>query len=163
VVVTLYGHGRAALSATGFFWFLISAFVLKRVAGTTARQGALLQEMFDITLFGLPWRSTAAGDPLAEPDVNRLARKLKRGTAKDRRITEGWYDSTAGVHHPYDVLIAQEQNLSWDARLRRRYSYFVLTAANLWTAIGLVVGLVVADATLLNTLLSFFVPSLAAY
>lgn len=163
VVVTLSGHGRAAVSVIGFFWFLMSAFVLKRVAGTTARQGALLQEMFDIRLFRLPWRSTVAGDPVPEPDVNRLARMLKRGTAKDRRITDGWYDSTAGVHHPYDVLIAQEQNLSWDARLRRRYGYFVVTAATIWTAIGLVFGLTLADATLLNTLLSFFVPSLAAY
>lgn len=163
VLITLLGHGRQVVSIIGFFWFVVSAFWLKRLAGNTARQGALLQEMFDIALFHLPWRSTVAGDPVPEPDVYRLARKLLQGGVKDKRITDGWYDSTADVHHPFDVLIAQEQNLAWDARLRRRYSYLVATAAVLWTAIGLAAGLVVANATLPDTLLSFFVPSLAAY
>lgn len=163
VLVTLLGHGRPVVSIVGFFWFVVSAFLLKRLAGTKARQGALLQEMFDTSLFHLPWRSTVAGDPIPEPDVYRLARKLTQGGEKDKRITAGWYDSTADVHHPYDVLIAQEQNLAWDARLRRRYSYLVATSAVLWTAIGLAAGLAIANATLPDTLLSFFVPSLAAY
>ncbi|WP_055690714.1 S-4TM family putative pore-forming effector [Streptomyces prasinus] len=163
VLITLIGHGRTAVSIVGFFWFVVSAFLLKSLAGNTARQGALLQEMFDTALFHLPWRATVAGDPIPEPDVRRLARKLPRGSAKDKRITDGWYDPTHDVHHPYDVFIAQEQNLAWDARLRRRYSHLIAATAILWTTIGLVVGLAVADATLLDTLLSFFVPSLAAY
>jgi hypothetical protein len=101
--------------------------------------------------------------PHPEPDVRRLARKLPRGGPKDKRITDGWYDPTHNVHHPYDVFIAQEQNLAWDARLRRRYSYVIASVALLWAAIGFLAGLVVADATLGDTLLSFFVPSLAVY
>ncbi len=163
VLITLIGHGRTVVSIVGFFWFVVSAFLLKGLAGNTARQGALLQEMFDTALFHMPWRATVAGDPIPEPDVRRLARQLPRGGKKDKRITDGWYDPTHDVHHPYDVFIAQEQNLSWDARLRRRYSHLIAAAAFLWTAIGLVVGLAVANATLLDTLLSFFVPSLAAY
>ncbi|MDN0195914.1 MULTISPECIES: S-4TM family putative pore-forming effector [Streptomyces] len=163
VLITLIGHGRTAVSIVGFFWFVVSAFLLKGLAGNTARQGALLQEMFDTALFHLPWRATVAGDPIPEPDVRRLARKLPRGGAKDKRITDGWYDPTNDVHHPYDVFIAQEQNLAWDARLRRRYSHLIAATAMLWAAVGLVAGLVVADATLGDTLLSFFVPSLAAY
>ncbi|MEV0691219.1 S-4TM family putative pore-forming effector [Streptomyces sp. NPDC050388] len=163
VLITLIGHGRTAVSIIGFFWFVVSAFLLKGLAGNTARQGALLQEMFDNALFHLPWRATVAGDPIPEPDVRRLARKLPHGGAKDKRITDGWYDPTHDVHHPYDVFIAQEQNLAWDARLRRRYSHLIVATAILWTTIGLVAGLVVADATLGDTLLSFFVPSLAAY
>jgi hypothetical protein len=160
VLVTLIGHGRTPVSIVGFFWFVVSAFLLKDLAGNTARQGALLQEMFDTALFHLPWRATTAGDPIPQPDVRRLARKLPRGGAKDKRITDGWYDPTTNVH---DVFIAQEQNLAWDARLRRRYSHLIATTTILWTAIGLVAGLAVADATLLDTVLSFFVPSLAAY
>lgn len=163
VLFTLIGDGRTVVLIVGFFWFVVSAFLLKGYAGNTARQGALLQEMFDTALFYLPWRATVAGDPIPEPDVRRLARKLPRDGAKDKYIIEGWYDPTNDVHHPYDVFIAQEQNLAWDARLRRRYSHFIATVAILWTTIGLVVGLVIADATLLDTLLSFFVPSLAAY
>ncbi|MBV9163878.1 MAG: transposase [Pseudonocardiales bacterium] len=163
VIVTLTGHGRPVLSIIGAFWFAVSAFLLKGVAGSTARQGALLQEMFDTALFHLPWRSTVAGDPVPDPDVYRLARKLRLGSAKEQRIVAGWYDPTGDVHHPYDVFIAQEQNLAWDARLRRRYSYLILASATAWSLIGLLAGMVIANATVTDTLLSFFVPSLAAY
>jgi hypothetical protein len=103
----------------------VFAAVILAVAGIVSTlvghgRPALLQEKFDATLFHLPWRSTVAGEPIADPDVYRLARKLQPGSAKDQRITSGWYDPTSGVHHPYDVLIAQEQNLAWDARLRRQ-------------------------------------------
>ncbi|MEN8650581.1 S-4TM family putative pore-forming effector [Streptomyces sp. 21So2-11] len=72
-------------------------------------------------------------------------------------------DTPNEVHHPYDVFIAQEQNLAWDARLRRRYGHLIATTAMLWAAIGLIAGLVVAGVTLGDTLLSFYVPSLAAF
>ena len=74
----------------------------------------------------------------------QLARRLRPGCKKDQRILAGWYDSTDGVHHPYDVLIAQEQNLGWDARLRRRYASLVLAAAVIWSGLGLIAGLVIA-------------------
>lgn len=163
IIMTLIGEGRSVLAIIGALWFAVSAFLLKRVAASTARQGALLQEMFDTTLFHLPWRSTVAGDPVAEPDVRRLARKLRAGSAKDQRILDGWYDPAGGVHHPYDVLIAQEQNLHWDARLRRRYGYMIMAAAVVWSLLGVLAATVIPNATVANTLLSFFVPSLAAY
>lgn len=68
-----------------------------------------------------------------------------------------------GVQYPYDVLIAQEQNLGWDARLRRRYAALVVAAALVWSGLGLVAGMVIASGTIVGTLLSFFIPSLAIY
>jgi hypothetical protein len=133
IVVTLAGHGRTAVSIIGAAWFVVSAFFLRRAAATTARQGTLLQELFDTQLFYLPWRSTVAGEQVPEPDVAQLARRLQAGGSKDQRILAGWFDPTGGVHHPYDVLIAQEQNLGWDARLRRRYATLVLAAAVIWS------------------------------
>src|SRR5689334_24991634 len=46
IVVTLAGHGRTAVTITGAAWFIMSAFFLRHAAAATARQGALLQEMF---------------------------------------------------------------------------------------------------------------------
>jgi hypothetical protein len=163
IAVTLAGHGRSAVSIIGAIWFLVSAFFLRRAAGSATRQGALLQEQFDTELFCLPWRSTVAGDRVPEPDVAQLGRRLKRGGKKDQRIIDGWYDPTNGVHHPYDVLIAQEQNLGWDTRLRRRYATLVLAAALIWSGLGLIAGMLIANATIISTLLSFFIPSLAIY
>jgi SMODS-associating 4TM effector domain len=163
VAATLTRSGRPVLAIVGLVWFLIAVFLLRTWAASTARRGALLQEMFDTALFHLSWHPTIAGDPVPTPDVHRLARKLKPGSAKDQRIVQGWYDPTGGVYHPYDVLIAQEQNLGWDARLRRRYSYAVVAAAVVWSVLGLVIGMSVANATVTDVLLGFFVPSLAAY
>ena len=163
IIVTLLGQGRTAVSIVGAAWFAVSAFFLRRVATSTVRQGALLQEMFDTQLFHLPWRPTVAGDQVPEPDVAQLARRLRLGCKKDQRILAGWYDPTGGVHHPYDVLIAQEQNLGWDARLRRRYATLVVAVAVTWSGLGLIAGLVIAGATIVSTLVSFFIPSLAIY
>jgi len=163
IIVTLVGHGRTAVSIVGAAWFVVSAFFLRRLAAATTRQGALLQEMFDTELFYLPWRSTVAGEQVPEPDVAQLARRLRSDCKKDQRILVGWYDPTDGVHHPYDVFIAQEQNLGWDARLRHRYAALVLTVAVIWSGLGLIAGMLIADATIVNTLLSFFIPSLAIY
>jgi hypothetical protein len=163
IIVTLAGHGRTAVSIIGAAWFAVSAFFLRRAAASTARQGAQLQEMFDTELFYLPWRPTVAGDEVPEPDVAQLARRLSPGCKKDQRILAGWYDPTGGVQHPYDVLIAQEQNLGWDARLRRRYATLVVAAAVTWSGLGLITGLLIAGATIVSTLVSFFIPSLAIY
>lgn len=163
VGATLTGIGRPFLAIVGLVWFLVAVFLLRNWAASTARQGALLQEMFDTALFHLSWHPTIAGDPVSTPDVHRLARKLKPGGAKDQRIVDGWYDPTGGVHHPHDVLISQEQNLAWDTRLRRRYSRAVLAAAVVWSVLGLAIGMIVANASIADILLGFFVPSLAAY
>jgi hypothetical protein len=163
IVTTLLDQGRTAVTILGAVWFLASVFLLRRASVTSARQGALLQEMFDTELFYLPWRSAVAGVRVADADVSRLARSLRQGSGKAQRIDAGWYDPTAGVHHPYDVLIAQEQNLGWDARLRRLYANLVLALAVLWTLAGLVAGMVIANSTIVEVIVSFFVPSLAVY
>lgn len=51
------------------------------------------------------------------------------------------------MHHPYDELIAQEHNVGWDARLRRRYVVGIVTFATLWTGAVLLAGLVYANST----------------
>lgn len=162
VFATLTSYGRTPWAIVGFLWFLTSVIPLRLMVASLAKQGALLQEMFDTAVFYLPWRSAVAGEPISDPDVSRLSRKLKRGSTKDQRITSGWYDSTDGVHHPYDVLIAQEQNLAWDTRLRRRYGHLVLAASIVWSIIGVLVGITI-DATVTDVVISYFVPSLAAY
>lgn len=163
LVVTATGHGRTFVTALGVMWFVISTFLLKSAMSGTARQGALLQEQFDTTLFHMHWRSAVTGDRLPDHDVARLARKLKPGGKRDLRITSGWYDPTHDVHHPLDVLIAQEQNLAWDARLRRSYSNWIIATAIVWAGLGLVVVGLFSSATVLQAIVSFYAPSAAAF
>ncbi|MDZ5447109.1 S-4TM family putative pore-forming effector [Micromonospora sp. 4G57] len=59
-------------------------------------------------------------------------------------------------------IIALTSASGRDARLRRSYSNWVVTAAILWAVIGFLAGLLTST-TILQTLLSFFIPSLAAF
>ncbi|MEU5903791.1 S-4TM family putative pore-forming effector [Micromonospora sp. NPDC047467] len=161
LITSATGQSRVLPAILGACWFVISFFLLKNMMSKTAKQGTLLQEQFDTALFHLSWRRAAAGDPVADHDIARLARRLVVGGKRDRRITDGWYDSTTGVHYPYDVLISQEQNLAWDARLRRTYSERIAAVAICWIIIGLIIGMV-TRATIPEILLSFYIPSLAA-
>jgi len=162
VIAAVAGAGRVTLGIVGAGWFLVSVLVLRGWAVKTAREGAVLQEMFDVALFYLPWRRTVSGDPIHEIDVLRLAKRMRAGSARDRRITDGWYDSTVGVHHPYDVLLSQLQNLQWDSRLRRAYSTIVAVLAVTWALIGALAS-VIAETTVTTALVAFVVPSLAAF
>ena len=162
VALTASGRGSSAMAVIGLVWFAISFFLLRRLACDSARSGALIQEQFDTTLFYLPWRFEVGGDRIADHDISRLARRLKADSPQEQRILDGWYDSTAGMHHPYDVLVAQEQNLVWDTRLRRRYAHTISIVAIAWTFLGVAVGAIVG-ASITTTVLTFYVPSLAAY
>ncbi len=162
ITVTLADVGTDAIAVLGFAWFLASSTVLHGAAIRSARTSALLQEQFDVSLFYLPWRDSVGGSPMAPYDIPGLARELEPGSVRDQRITDGWYDPVDAVHHPYDVLIAQEQNLGWDIRLRRRYANTVMTGGILWAILGGSIGYAV-NAGLADTVLGFYVPSLAVF
>ncbi|MEK8107928.1 S-4TM family putative pore-forming effector [Micromonospora sp. M12] len=96
------------------------------------RRAAVLQEMFDVRLFRLPWNAVAAGDPVGLPEVSRLDRAF-RG---DEQYLRDYYE-VPDLPRPYDVLACQQQNLGWGARVRRRYAYTVLAGVALWATVGL--------------------------
>ncbi|WP_327097541.1 S-4TM family putative pore-forming effector [Nocardia vinacea] len=64
--------------------FLVSVSLLEAAARGASRERALLQEMFDTLVFHLPWRSTVAGEPVAQHDVARLARGVVPGSRADQ-------------------------------------------------------------------------------
>ncbi len=159
LVLTIVDVGRGVLAVVAFLWFFFSNY-LKLKAAAVARAGALIQEKFDTELFYLPWPQVLAGDPVSDADVRRFARTLK-GAQRLKRITDGWYDPTDGVRYPYDVLIAQEQNLGWDARLRRTYGQWIAILATVWMVLGIILA-VALKAQIPEILLSFYIPSLPA-
>jgi hypothetical protein len=59
------------------------------------------------------------------------------------------------------VFICQEQNLGWDARLRRRWARLLLGAVIAWTLLGVLVGYL-ADLTVAETVARWYLPAAAA-
>lgn len=153
-VVAFTGVSANAVTAVGALWAVVNAIGLGSWSTGQLRRAAVLQEMFDVRLFRLPWNAVAAGDLVGPPEVSRLDRAY-RG---DEQYLRDYYE-VPDLPRPYDVLACQQQNLGWGARVRRRYAYTVLAGVALWATVGVVFA-VTADLTVSALLTQWFVPSL---
>src|SRR6266567_7882486 len=116
--------------------------------------------MFDTQLFGLPWNSTLVGGRLRPDEISRLVRKFTPSRGRGDRLRD-WYVDTSGVPQPYDIFICQEQNLGWDARLRRRWARVLIGSVIAWVLLGVLIGYL-ADLTVSATILRWYLPAAAA-
>jgi hypothetical protein len=148
------------IAVTGAAWALAYVTGVNPWAKNEARRGAIVQEMFDVNLFGLPWNQTAAGERLPPHEINQLVRKFKPHRGRGDRLRD-WYVDTSGVPQPYDIFICQEQNLGWDARLRRRWGRVLLGAVITWLLLGVLIGYL-AELTVPGTVARWYLPALAA-
>ncbi|QOC93303.1 S-4TM family putative pore-forming effector [Micromonospora craniellae] len=155
-VVAITGVSSTVVTAVGALWALANAVGLGAWSRGQLGRAAVLQEMFDVRLFGLPWNTVAAGDEVSAAEVSRLHRAY-RG---DETYLRDYYE-VPHLPRPYDVLACQQQNLGWGARIRRRYSHVVLGGTALWAVFGVVFG-VTAGLTVSQLLLQWYVPSLGA-
>ncbi|KXK59352.1 hypothetical protein AWW66_24730 [Micromonospora rosaria] len=155
-VVAVTGTSATVVTAVGATWAAANAVGLGTWSRGQVRRAAVLQEMFDVDLFGLPWNEVAAGERLGSHEVSRLDRAY-RGSEKYLRD----YYEVPPLPHPYDILACQQQNLGWGARVRRRYAHSVLAGVAVWMLAGATFGLV-AGLTVAQVLLQWFVPSLGA-
>ena len=139
--------------AVGALWGLANAAGLASWADQALRRAALLQEMFDVRLFALPWNTVLVGVPEAAHEVSRLSKRYHG----NEEFLRNYYE-IPDLPRPYDVLASQQENLGWGSRIRLRYAYAALTAVGCWSLSGLVVG-VAANLTVGDLVLRWFVPS----
>lgn len=160
VVAAFASVTAPVITVIGGAWALAYTIFVSPLAKGQARRSAVIQEMFDTQLFGLPWNSTLTGSRLRPDEISQLVREFDPRRGRGDRLRD-WYVDTSGVPQPYDIFICQQQNLAWDARLRRRWAWVLLAAVVVWVVLGLVVGYA-ASLTMPEILLRWFVPSLAA-
>jgi hypothetical protein len=135
--------------------------LLDRIQKDRLKRGAKLQELFDTDVFGLPWNRFVTGAPVEHEDVRRLSAK----PLSDKREAhfQAWYEVCIG-RLPLHLarLIGQRTNISYDARLRRRYGGWLLTLTLFFGVAllyaGLYKGLLFPD--LIMTLVVPFLPML---
>ncbi len=154
LAATFYSPIADPVTVLGALWALIHSIGLSSWARWEVQRAAVLQEMFDVDLFGLSWNEVAAGSPLAADEVSKVARGYRGGDGS----LHDYYEIPA-LPHPLDVLACQEQNLGWGARIRSRYAFAVLVVVGVWSAGGVVLGSVLGM-LVVDLLLQFFVPSL---
>ena len=113
---------------------------MDRIQKDRLKRGAKLQEQFDTDVFGLPWNRFVTGGQVEHEDVRRLSAKPL--SEKREAHFQAWYEVCLG-RLPLHLarLVGQRTNISYDARLRRRYGGWLLTLTLLFGVALLYAGL----------------------
>lgn len=147
----------ATVAAVGAGWALLQGLGIAVWIQRGLARAATVQELFDVTLFGIEWNLVAAGSPPPPAEISSLARRY-RGPED---LIGGYYEihSVRDLPWPRDVLACQIQNLHWGARIRRRFAGSVLAVLIGWPLAGVLVG-VCLRMPIDRLLVIWFVPAL---
>lgn len=127
LLVVFWPGASGVLAVIAVVWLLAARTALDAWHRRTRLQAVHYQELFDATLFALPWNTSLAGP-------RRLVREAV--TARTRPTIprdHGWYEDVPDVPWPLDILACQTQNLMWTRRNHRGY------ARLLWAVLALTV------------------------
>ncbi|KVU68288.1 hypothetical protein WK73_24755 [Burkholderia ubonensis] len=111
---------RPYVALSGLVLLLLETALIDRLQKDRMKRGAKLQEQFDTAVFGLPWNRFVAGARVEPEDVRALSAKPL--TKAREKHFEAWYEPCVG-QLPLHLarLVCQRTNISYDARLRRKY------------------------------------------
>lgn len=146
---------EAPLSIAGVFVAAVTVLGIPQVSRLRTVTAAMLQEDFDVDLFGLPWNPQIGSRPLPE-----LVHDLAGRFSGDRNSKRDWYVDVSALPQAYAVLICQRESLIWDFRQRRNWGIWIAGAATCWVAIGIVIALL-QDWTVRGLFLRWLAPSVS--
>ncbi|MBH5135223.1 hypothetical protein I3J14_34820 [Streptomyces sp. HB-N217] len=127
LLLILWPGASGILATIAVVWLLAARTALDAWHRRTRLQAVLCQELFDATLFDLPWNTSLAGPRRLTREI--VAAHARPALAKDH----DWYENIPDVPWPLDALACQTQNLMWTRRNHRGYAYL------LWTLLTLAV------------------------
>jgi uncharacterized RDD family membrane protein YckC len=121
------GNAANMLFACSFVLTILMMALSGFFNGNTLR-GAVFKELFDIALFGLPWKSTIKKPAIYETMVYADSYKGKE--------IANWYSTELSVSIPHNTAVAvlQFSNTRWDILLRKLYSRWLFILIVAYTA-----------------------------
>jgi hypothetical protein len=151
LLVPATGDFLAAISAA---WLVLGRTILTWLEQRGTGQAACTQELYDTSLFFLPWNTALAGRPPSPEDVAAAARHIKDDTPY-----RDWYSIDLGTTPwPGDVLLCQRQSMVWSRRDHHAYGTAILAGGIVWLTAGILVA-VIRELTLASYLIKIFLPS----
>ncbi len=152
---------RPYVALSALVLLLLETALIDHLQKDRLKRGAKLQEQFDTEVFILQWNRFVVGARVEPEDVRALSAKPLNATREGH--FDNWYEpcvSQLPLH--LARLVCQRTNISYDARLRRKYGGGLLFLTILFGVgllfVGLAMGLKFPD--LLMTLLVPFMPIL---
>lgn len=152
----LFPLHRPAISAMAVLLTLLDVLLLDRQYRKSLKRAAKGAELFDTTLFKLPWNALSAGPQLSVEEIERHYRARDATKLDPEKI--GWYPAGVG-RAPLHIarVICQRANVSYDSALRRHYAALLLGVVFIVAAAIFLTGLL-SSATLSDVVLTALVP-----
>jgi hypothetical protein len=143
LVTFVWPFSAAIIGVIGGVWIVLSRTIFVSLERHYSGQGAVIQEQFDMTIFGM--LPTPSRVPEATPEL--ISRTLSddraaRAAIKEQSL-EGWYPFDLELDGTPAIAIAQRANAAYSERLLTLNARVWLTLTCTWSAvtIGLSVGL----------------------
>jgi hypothetical protein len=123
-------------------------------------RAARIQELFDCDVLELPWPELKSRRPEAELIAEHSSRY--RRTDPEYKSIHDWYAPVVkGLPIHLGRLVCQRSSCWWDAKLRRRYAVWVLSALGVFSTLIIVLSLL-GDASLQTFILTGITPLMPA-
>jgi hypothetical protein len=160
VLVTLRFHGATDyVAAAASAWLLLSRTLFEWRERSGIERGALIQEQWDTTLFGLAWNAELVGRHPTPEDVAEASSRIK---GKRRARLHDWYSRRVdAAPWPTSVLLCQRSSVVWGRRRHTTQWAVIALAAASWLVATVIIG-VATSISLADYLLRLFLPSMPA-
>jgi len=116
----LIGNGIITLIG-GLIIVLIDIFTLSNIEKFIHEKAAKTQELFDCDVLQMDWNYDSIGNPPTPDDIVEFASRYDPKRYPNSPL-DNWYSNKVDklpIH--LGRIVCQKSNLSWDAKLRRRY------------------------------------------
>jgi hypothetical protein len=125
--VAMWPELKAVAAAVALCVVVVDVTLLDRLQRDLRKLAAKIQEVFDCDVLSLKWNAFTVG---GRPDPESIHEaSSKYGLTHDRELAD-WYPTVVGeVPIHMARIICQRTNLFYDARLRRRFANWTLTAS----------------------------------
>lgn len=136
---------------------LIDTLLLSRLLSQLKRKGACIQQMFDCTLFDLPWRPLRCGRKVDTENILEASRSYlaKAGNMNQLR---NWYPPVASeIPLPWARLICQRASFWWDLNQRSRVRAWLIVILVMLSLSIIGIALIRGD-TVQQMILTVYVP-----
>jgi len=130
---------------TGVVVALVDVLIITDIVNSLKEKAATIQELFDTSVFGLPWNNVAAGSMPDYEEVNKYSRTIRESPEEFSKL-KNWYSiKLDNLPIEVSIIICQRSNLCWDSELRNYFSKLMgaiaLFVIFFLTAIGLYEGM----------------------
>lgn len=114
---------KTLLTIYGVVFLVINHFMMEHI-GNCKKKAARIQEEFDTRLYDMEWNNIAAGKKVPLSETTIYAQRYLDAEG-DSSLRDWYLNAPLSVPPMLMVLLCQSKNMSWDANLKSKTSFYL--------------------------------------